>query len=499
MHLTRRMAGSLLAGFMAMGQQHGRRRPNILYVMTDDHPANCMSCAGHKVLRTPNMDRLAAEGVRFSNCFVTNSLCAPSRATALTGCFSHINGVRGNSEAKDAPAEYLNRDVITYPELLKRAGYRTAVTGKWHLNDTPKGFDYSCVLPGQGQYFDPEFIEDGVRRTITGYATDITTDKALQWLDGTRGKTDEPWLLVYQHKAPHRPFQPAPRHANLFSDADLPVPPTVDDDYSTRRLAKEAEDMRFDISLAADYEKEIPAGLSAVEKKRWIYQRFVKDHYRATVGVDENLGRVLDYLDKHKLTEDTVVIYTSDNGFFLGEHGWYDKRWMYEPSLRIPLLIRYPRLGVKGRVDAAFVQNIDFAPTMLDLAGVSVPKQMQGRSLRPMLEGRAAPRDWRRSVYYTYYENSWAQLAGKGREAHRDPSFAYLTPHRVPPHRGVRTERFKLIEYYGEGNYWELFDLRDDPNELSNLYSSQAYASTVAKMKAELRRLQSQYRDNSEG
>jgi arylsulfatase A-like enzyme len=486
--ITRRTAAALMAGFPAMAQ--ARRRPNILYVMTDDHPADRMSCAGHKILRTPNMDRLAAEGVRFSNCFVTNSLCAPARATALTGCFSHINGVRGNSEAKDAPPERINPGVATYPELLKAAGYRTAVVGKWHLNDQPKGFDYSCILPGQGLYFDPDFMEDGARKKLKGYATDITTDKALQWLE-TTGR--EPWLLVYQHKAPHRPFQPAPRHAQLFRDVELPYPETFHDDYATRRLAKEAEDMRFDLSLAGDY-KDLPAGLPADQKKRWIFQRFVKDHYRATVGVDENLGRVLDYLDRRKLAEDTVVIYTSDNGFFLGEHGWYDKRWMYEPSLRIPLLVRYPRLGVKGRVDTAFVQNIDFAPTLLDLAGVPVPAQMQGRSMRPMLEGRT-PRDWRKSAYYTYYENSWALLAGKGREALSDPSFAYFTPHRISPHRGVRTERHKLIEYYGEGDYWELFDLDKDPHELRNVYGSAEYRGVTADLKAELQRLRKQYRD----
>jgi arylsulfatase A-like enzyme len=488
--LTRRSAATLLAGFPALAQRP--RRPNILYVMTDDHPADRMGCAGHPLLRTPNMDRLAAEGVRFSNCFVTNSLCAPARATALTGCYSHINGVRGNSEAKDAPPEYINGNLVTYPELLKKAGYRTAVVGKWHLNDSPKGFDYSCVLPGQGLYFNPDFIENGSRKTIKGYATDITTDKALLWLDSSV-RQEQPWLLVYQHKAPHRPFQPAPRHAKLWSDVELPYPETFDDDYATRKLAKEAEDMRFDISLAGDY-KDLPAGLSASEKKRWIYQRFVKDHYRATVGVDENLGRVLDYLDKHRLADDTIVVYTSDNGFFLGEHGWYDKRWMYEPSLRIPLLVRYPRLGVKGRVDPAFVQNIDFAPTLLDLAGVPIPEQMQGRSLRPLLEG-SEPADWRQSVYYTYYENSWAQLAGKGRDALRDPSFAYLTPHRVSPHRGVRTNRYKLIEYYGEGDYWELFDLQEDPHELRNVYGDSAYSAETESLKTELQRLRRHYRD----
>jgi arylsulfatase A-like enzyme len=488
MAIGRREVLGALAGFPALAQP---RRPNILYVMTDDHPAAQMSCAGHRILRTPHMDRLAAEGVRFSNCFVTNSLCAPSRATSLTGCFSHVNGVRGNSEARDAPPEYMKSGIVTYPELLKQAGYRTAVVGKWHLNDAPKGFDYSCVLPGQGLYFDPEFIESGVRKQMKGYATDLTTDLALRWLEGV--SPADPWLLVYQHKAPHRPFTPAPRHARLFEDIELPYPATYDDDYATRKMAKEAQDMRFDISLAPDY-KELPPSLSPAEKKRWIYQRFVKDHYRATVGVDENLGRVLDFLDRRKLADDTIVIYTSDNGFFLGEHGWYDKRFMYEPSLRIPLLVRYPRLGRGGRVDARFVQNIDYAPTILDLAGVPVPRQMQGRSLRPLLEG-ASPRDWRRSVYYTYYENSWAALAGKGKEALSDPTFQYFTPHRVSPHRGVRTERHKLIEYYTESDYWELFDLEKDPHELRNVYGDPAYERVAGMLKSELRRLQQQYKD----
>jgi arylsulfatase A-like enzyme len=488
MTLNRRAALGALSAFPAIAQ---KRRPNILFVMTDDHPAAQMSCAGHRILRTPHMDRLAAEGVRFSNCFVTNSLCAPSRATALTGCFSHVNGVRGNSEAKDAPPEFIGRNIVTYPELLKRAGYRTAVIGKWHLNDPPKGFDYSCVLPGQGLYFDPEFIENGARKRMKGYATDLTTDRALQWLEGA--PSNEPWLLVYQHKAPHRPFTPAPRHAWLFHGADLPYPATFDDDYATRKLAREAQDMRFDISLEPDY-KDLPKGLSPQEKKRWIYQRFVKDHYRATVGVDENLGRVLDFLDRRKLAQDTVVIYTSDNGFFLGEHGWYDKRFMYEPSLRIPLLVRWPRLGGAGRVDANFVQNVDFAPTILELAGLPAHRQMQGQSLRPLLEG-SAPRGWRRSIYYAYFENSWL-LAGKGREALSDPTFQYFTPHRVSPHRGVRTERHKLIEYYAEGDYWELFDLEKDPHELRNLHGDPAYQDIARSLRTELRRLQREYRDD---
>lgn len=487
---TRRAAIGSLAGALASCGPRAARRPNILYVMTDDHAVGEMSCYGNRILHTPNMDRLAAGGTRFSNAFVTNSLCAPSRATALTGCYSHINGVCGNSEAKDAN-ERLRPGIATWPRLLQQAGYRTAIVGKWHLNDDPaaSGFDYSCVLPGQGVYFDPDFIENGKRRKISGYATDIVTDLALGFLE-QRG--DKPFALVYQHKAPHRPFTPSPRHAGMFS-ADLPYPATFDDDYATRRMAREARDMRFDISLAGDY-PDLPKSLPAADRKRWLYQRFVKDHYRAVYGVDENLGRVLDFLEKNNLAEDTLVLYTSDNGFFLGEHGWYDKRFMYEPALRVPLVARYPRGGVAGRVEDRMALNIDFAPTILDFAGVEPPSTMQGRSLRSLIEGHP-PASWRDSMLYTYFENSWA-LRDKGKESMRDPSFQYFTAHRVSPHRGVRTARHKLIEYHAEGDYWELFDLAADPHEVKNLYSDPAYAAVLAHLKQELADLCAQFQES---
>jgi arylsulfatase A-like enzyme len=463
------------------------KRPNILYVMTDDHTRDQMSCAGNRFLHTPNLDRLAHEGVRFTNCFCTNSLCAPSRATCLTGTYSHVNGVTGNSEAKDAPPEYIRRDIPTYPELLKKAGYKTAVIGKWHLSDTPRGFDYSYILPGQVLYFDPEFIENGVRKKFQGYVTDLTTDRALQWLDQAGS---DPWLLVYQHKAPHRPFQPPTRLQHLLSDVDLPYPKTFDDDYATRKLAAEAKDMRLDISLAGDY-PDLPKNLKGEDRKRWLYQRFVKDYYRSTVGVDENLGRVLEYLDRKHLAEDTLIIYTSDNGFFLGDHGWYDKRFMYEPSLRLPLLVRYPREVPAGKVDSHMVLNIDYASTILDYASVEAPRSMQGRSLRPLLAGKP-PAGWRKSMLYTYYEDSW-KLAGKGKEAMSDPTFAYFTAHRVSPHRGVRNERYKLIDYYRENGYHELFDLQTDPDELHNVFGQSSYSGVQRDMERELRRLRDEF------
>jgi len=463
-------------------------RPHVLFVMTDDQTIRELSCYGSQLLHTPNMDRIAREGTRFPRCFTTNALCAPSRATVLTGCFSHVHGIRGNSESADA-IEALDPDVPTFPELLHEAGYQTGLVGKYHIRQDPRGFEYWCIHPGQGEYFDPVYIENGTRVQKQGYATDITTDLALDFL--RRRDPSRPFCLVYQFKAPHRPFAPAPRHARLFADVEIPEPSTFDDDYATRRVAAVAEDMRFDQSLAGDYD-DLPPGLTPQERKKWIYQRFVKDRYRTLCGVDENLGRVLDFLDEQGLADDTLILYTSDHGYFLGEHGWYDKRFMYEPSIRIPLVARYPRLGAAGHVAEEMVMNVDFAPTVLDFAGVPVPDTAQGCSLCPLIEGRS-PDDWRTSIYYAYYENSW-ELRDKGEEAMAEP-FRYFTPHRIGPHRGVRTWRHKLIEYYGEGEYWELFDLEEDPDELRNRYEDPAYQPVVTELKQELQNLRQQYGD----
>lgn len=463
-------------------------RPNILFIMTDDQTIREMSCYGSEILQTPNMDRIAQGGTRFNYCFATNALCAPSRATVLTGCYSHIHGILGNSEQADA-IEELNPEIPTFPELLRDAGYHTGLVGKYHIRQNPRGFDYSAIHPGQGDYFDPVFIENGTEIQKQGYATDITTDLALNFLESA-GRS-QPFCLVYQFKAPHRPFSPAPRHKNMFDDIDIPVPETFNDNYATRHIAGLAEDMQFDISLARDYE-DLPGGLSKEERKHWIYQRFIKDRFRTIYGVDENLGRVLDYLDAQGLADDTLILYTSDHGYFLGDHGWYDKRFMYEPSIRIPLVARYPRLGITGNVTNAMVMNIDYAPTILDFAGVPIPTEMQGRSLRPLMEGKT-PEDWRESIYYAYYENSW-ELHGKGEEAMAEP-YKYFTPHRIGPHRGVRTDRYKLIEYYSEGDYRELFDLQEDPNELRNVYEEPAYADIMTALEEELRHLREVYQD----
>ena len=463
------------------------RRPNIIYIMTDDQTVNQMSCYGNPILKTPNMDRIANEGIRFNNCFCTNSLCAPSRASVLTGCYSNINGIQGNSE-RAGEVEHLNPDLPTFPELLHQAGYYTALIGKYHLHDEPAGFDEWRTLIGQGKYFDADFIENGVKTKSEGYVTDVITDKAMYFLE--RVDKSRPFCLVYQHKGPHRPFTPAPRHAHLWDDIEFPYPETYNDDYATRKVAGLARDMKFENSLAGDYEN-LPENLSPGEKKNWIFQRFVKDSYRATVGIDENLGRVLEYLDTHNLTEDTIIIYTTDNGFFYGEHGWYDKRFMYEPSLRLPLVIRYPGLGSPGQICDEMVLNVDFAPTILDIAGVPVPETMHGRSLKPLLEGKSSD-DWRKSVYYSYYENTWSLLGFK-QEDLAYPDFKYFTAHRVGPHHGVRTDRYKLIEYYSEGDYRELFDLENDPNELKNLYGEPGYEDITRELKEELQRLQKLY------
>ncbi len=494
-HAITTALGGALAGTMASCSKPSARRPNVLFVMTDDHAAGATGCYGNPLVRTPVLDRLASEGVRFTNAFCTNSLCAPGRATVITGTYSHRNRILGNSERKGAE-EHLDQSLPTFPGLLQASGYRTALVGKWHMADDPRGFDYWCVLPGQGVYFNPEFIENGHRKSFPGYASDVTTDLALRFLE--QAGADKPWCLVYQHKAPHRPFLPPPRHAHLYDGVELPYPATFDDGYATRKVAAAAEDMRFDLSLAPDYAREIPKGLDPAARKRWIYQRFVKDYYGAIAGVDDNLGRVLDHLRKTGQYDNTLIVYTTDNGFFVGDHGWYDKRFMYEPALRVPLIVKPPggmgaTGGAGGKVAAPMAVNIDYAPTILDYAGCAIPETMQGVSLRPVIEG-GVPRGWRQSMYYAYFENSW-ELAGKGKEAMSDPSFAFFTPHRIGPHRGVRTGTHKLIHYYSEGDYWELFDLRSDPNELRNLYGQPEFGALTGELKAELHRLRRQYKD----
>ncbi|MGQ9463400.1 MAG: sulfatase family protein [Candidatus Fervidibacter sp.] len=462
----RRTGGLVLATLLKT------KRPNILFIMSDDHASTALSCyAGllnshlKGVIQTPNLDRLAREGTLFRNAFVTNALCAPSRATILTGKYAHLHGVRDNTMRFDGSQ-------TTFPKLLQRAGYRTALVGKWHLQSDPEGFDYWCILPGQGLYNDPVFIEHGKRIKRQGYVTEIITELCIDWLKQWHaGFRSQPFCLLCHHKAPHRPWAPATRHHSLFADIEIPVPPTFDDDYRHRASAAAHADMR--IADMPDYAKEIPPNLSLEERKRWNYQRFIKDYMRCVVAVDESVGALVDYLERLGVLNETLVIYTSDNGFFLGEHGWYDKRFMDEPSIRVPMLVRYPLEVLANEVNESIVLNVDIAPTLLDFAGVAIPSNMQGHSLRPLLQGKR-PQDWRTAFYYRYYE--------------------YPGPHRVLPHYGIRTERYKLVHYPTTGE-WELFDLQVDPNETRNRYGEPKYAKVVEELQSLLGRLKAEMGD----
>jgi len=440
-----------------------RKRPNIVFIMADDHASHALSCYGSKINKTPNLDRIAQEGMRLDNCFCTNSICAPSRAAILTGKYSHLNGVINNRVKFDGTQQ-------TFPKLLQQAGYQTAMVGKWHLKTAPTGFDYWKILPGQGLYHDPIMIEMGEKKKFEGYVTDLITDAAMGFVKN-RDK-DKPFCLMYHHKAPHRSWMPDEKHAHMYDDRDIPTPETFDDDYAGRgTAAKEAEMRVADHLNEKDVKIAPPDGLTPEQLKHWKYQRYIKDYLRVIASVDDNVGRFLDFLEAEGLVEDTVVIYTSDQGFYLGDHGWFDKRFMYEESLRMPFLIRYPREIAPGAVSDAMVLNVDFAPTFLDFAGVAVPGDMQGRSIRPVLGGKT-PGDWRTSMYYQYFE--------------------YPAVHMVRKHYGVRTERYKLIHYYGDVDEWELFDLEKDPHELHSVYDDPGYADTAATLKAELTRLRAE-------
>lgn len=458
------------------------KRPNILFIMSDDHASHAMSCYGSRINRTPNLDRIANGGMRFNNCFCTNSICTPSRATILTGTYNHINGVTTLSTPMD------NR-LLTFPKLLREAGYQTGIVGKWHLghgpDHDPAGFDFWRVLPGQGLYHDPEFIDESGRQVYPGYATDLITDFALDWLEDR--DPQRPFALMVHHKAPHRPWEPDEAHAHLYENESIPHPETFDDDYSERASAAAAATMRIDRDLnLTDLKQQVPQGLSPEEEKDWKYQRYIKDYLRCVASIDDNVGRLLDWLDEKGLSENTVIVYTSDQGFFLGDHGWYDKRFMYEESLRMPFILRYPREVEAGSVSDAMILNVDFAPLFLDLAGVPIPDTFQGRTFRPILQGEE-PADWRQAMYYRY----WMHKA----------------QHNVYAHYGLRTYRHKLIYYYSDAldqpgaideSYepeWELFDLEADPYELHNIYHRPENRELVAELTSELDRLQADVGD----
>ncbi|MCA8956078.1 MAG: sulfatase [Planctomycetes bacterium] len=488
-------------------------RPNIVFVFSDDHAPHAISAYGSKLVTTPNLDRLARDGVLFRNCFCGNSICGPSRATVLTGKHSHANGFLRNGNRFDGSQ-------TTFPKLLQQAGYTTAILGKWHLGTTPTGFDHWMVLPGQGQYYNPDFLTAAGRQRIEGYCTEITTDLALRWLESGRDR-GKPFLLMCQHKAPHRSWMPGPAELALFRDGDIPEPATLFDDYSGRGPATHQQAMEVARHLFTFYDlKLVPnateqADLTGPDKAvaalrrrmtpeqlrawdaafadenrafranppvgrelvRWKYQRYIKNYLRCVVGVDKSVGKLLDYIDRDpQLRDNTIVVYSSDQGFYLGDHGWYDKRWMYEESLRMPLLVRWPGKVAGGRRLEALVQNIDFAPTFLALAGVTRPPEMHGASLLPLLEGKTAP--WRDAIYYHYYESH--------------------ATHSVAAHYGIRTDRYKLIRFYEpEHRYTELFDLARDPHELRSVYGTPDYQQIAADLEQRLVALRSRYGDDT--
>jgi len=464
-------------------------RPNLIFIMSDDHAAHAISAYGSRVNETPNIDRIADGGVRFDSCFCTNSICTPSRASILTGTYNHVNGVTTLVTPMD------NR-LDTYPKRLQAAGYQTALFGKWHLGHGPEhdptGFDHWRVLPGQGHYHNPMMIQprpDGRGHTFVergGYVTDLITDDSLRWLD--RRDPDRPFALMVHHKAPHRSWEPSPRHFDLYADDDIPEPETFWDDHEGR--AEVVRSMRMsmmDLWPVVDLKANVPPGLSEDDEIRWRYQRYIKDYLRTIAAIDDGVGRTLDWLDENGLADNTIVVYTSDQGFFLGDHGWFDKRMMYEESMAMPFLLRYPAMVRAGTSTAEIALNVDFAPTFLELAGCDVPDQMQGTSLAPLLRGET-PDDWRQSMYYRYW------MHGDG-------------IHNVPAHYGVRTRTHKLIGYYndplgqdgaretGDPPEWELYDLVADPAETHNVLDDPANRAVAAELHAELRRLQTRFGD----
>lgn len=521
---------SLVALVGCRGEQP--RRPNIIVMMTDDHTAQAMSCYGSLLVETPNLDRLAREGMLFENCYVPNAISGPSRACILTGKYSHTNGFTDNSQTFDG-------DQQTFPKLLHEAGYQTAMIGKWHLNSDPQGFDFWSILIGQGEYYSPQFIENGERKVEKGYVTDIITDKAIDFLE--RRDPSRPFAMLYYHKAPHRNWMPAQRHLGINDDRVFPEPANLLDDYATRgRAAREqameiGRDMwpewdlkllgpeelsqsweleesgnanRDDVKRANDrhaaimqfqaaYNRMTPEEqarwneafapriaewrrikdkLSPEELVRWKYQQYMKDYCAVIKGVDENVGRLLDYLEQIGELDNTIIVYTSDQGFFLGEHGWFDKRFMYEECQRTPLLVRYPQAVAAGSRTKALTMNIDLAPTFVEMAGLGVPDDMQGRSLVPVLtSGGQAPDDWRTGVYYHYYE--------------------YPSWHSVKRHYGIRTADYKLIHFYNDVDEWELYDMQADPQEMHNVYDDPAYAAVRADLHRQLEALQQECGD----
>ena len=464
-------------------------RPNILFVMSDDHAWQAVSAYAESrhLIETPNIDRLAREGMRFDHCLVNNALCGPSRASILTGTYSHINGFYNNGNCR------FDGSQLTFPKLLQKAGYQTAVVGKWHLETDPTGFDYWEILPGQGIYYNPPMIREGKRVKHPGYVTDIITDLSLDWLK--KRDPSKPFMLLCWNKAPHRNWQPALRDLDFDHDRVYGLPDSLFDDYSGRGVAEHDQNMTIAKTMTLDEDGKLvdPTDLTPEQKKtwdayygprneaflakkltgraltEWKYNRFMHDYLGCIKGIDDNLGRILKYLDDTGLATNTIVIYSSDQGFFLGEHGWFDKRWIFEEAARAPLVVRWPGTAKPGSVSKALVSNLDFAETLLQAAGQAIPERMQGRSLLPLFQG-PTPADWRTAFYYHYYE--------------------YPAAHHVRPHYGVITDRYTLAHFYApDVDYWELFDREKDPGEMRSVFGNPAYADAQASLMQEVARL----------
>jgi arylsulfatase A-like enzyme len=479
------------------------KRPNIVFVFSDDHATQALSTYGGMLAKfapTPNLDRIATDGMRFDRCLVPNSICGPSRATILTGKYSHKNGFFQNEATKFDGSQQ------TFPKLLQKGGYQTALIGKWHLASDPTGFDHWDILPGQGSYYNPDFINPNGKYRVEGYCSEVVTEKALKWL-ATRDES-KPFILMVQHKAPHRAWDPAPKYLTAFDDVTLPEPDTLFDNYEGRGTAAREQDMTIEktMTLATDLkvkEKDVTGGftrrtygrmtdqqqkdwdaayqpkndafiqanLSGKELVRWKYQRYLKDYLRCIKSVDDSVGELQDWLREHDLADNTVFIYSSDQGFYLGEHGWFDKRFMYDESYRTPLLVSWPGQIKPGSVNKDLVSNLDFAETFLDLAGVEIPADMQGASLVPILKGKT-PTDWRKSHYYHYYE--------------------YPGWHMVQRHEGVYDGRYKLMNFY-DVKEWELYDMKTDPQEMKSVYTDPKYATVARRLHRELNTLRARY------
>ena len=494
------------------------QRPNILFVFSDDHAPHAIGAYNgwlKSVNPTPNIDRLARGGMLFEKSFCSNSICGPSRAVIMTGKHSHKNGFMNNGNSFD-----WNQQI--FPKLLQKAGYQTAIYGKSHLKGQPQGFDDWAVLPGQGLYYNPDMIFPNGRRRIDGYCTDVVTDLAVEWLTKKR-QDGQPFMMMVQHKAPHRNWMPALRHLHLYDDIEIPEPATLFDKWEDNASPARHQELEIDrhmdlnydlfVDLTPDYNQPASqkrqdrsawhnmkrmspaqlkkwraayapkdaafhkAKLSGKALVRWKFQRYAKNYLRCVKGVDESVGRLRATLKDLGLADNTIVIYCSDQGFYIGDHGWYDKRWMYEESLMMPFIVNWPGVTKPGSRDTHLIQNLDYAETFLDIAGAKIPVDMQGSSLVPLLRGQT-PKDWRTSIYYHYYE--------------------YPSVHMIPRHYGIRTERYKLMHFYQFGNEWELYDLKSDPDELQNLYGKKGTGKLAADLKKQLRGLQTNYEDDSD-